>query len=83
MIKTSYFGDVDLRRFGNLSLWNKVSPDTPEVENTNKLITCIRSNTIRLEVVGNYNLDSFLSYESEQEFGFWEAVMMSYGMVRS
>ena len=82
MIKNSYFGDADLRRFDNLSLWNKVITDRPEGENTNKLITCTRSNTIRLEVVGNYNLDSFLSYESEQEFRFWEAVVMSHGMVR-
>lgn len=82
MIKNSYFGDADLRRFDNLSLRNKVITDRLEVENTNKLISCTRTNTIRLEVVGNYNLDSFLSYESEQEFGFWEAVVMSYGMVR-
>lgn len=82
MIKNSYFGGAGLRRFDNLSLWNKVIMDRLEVENTNKLITCTHNNTIRLEVVGNYNLDSFLSYESEQEFRFWEAVVMSYGMVR-
>lgn len=82
MIKNSYFGDVGLRRFDNLSLWNKVTTDRLEVENTNKLITCTRSNTIRLEIVGSYNLDSFLSYESEQEFGFWGVVVMSHGMVR-
>lgn len=47
-----------------------------------RLDTCTRSNTIRLEVVGSYNLDSFLSYESEQEFGFWGVVVMSHAMVR-
>lgn len=82
MIKNLYFGDADLRRIDNLSLWNKAITDRLEVETTNKLITCTHSNKIRLEVVCYYNLDSFLSYESEQEFGFWEAVVMSYGLVK-
>lgn len=65
---------MGLRRFDNLSLWNKVTMD--------RLDTCTRSNTIRLEVVGSYNVDSFLNYESEQEFGFWGVVVMGRGMVR-
>lgn len=47
-----------------------------------RLDTCTRSNTIRLEVVGSYNVDSFLNYESEQEFRFWGVVVMGRGMVR-